>query len=92
MRERRNSPRPQLADLRDAGTIEEEADAVVFLWTAEERPEGKENLPIKSFLAKNRHGRTGERDYVFRKSCGRFAEQSQRDDADAGRSMGVQHE
>jgi hypothetical protein len=28
---------------------------------------------------------------VFRKSCGRFAEQSQRDDADAGRSMGVQH-
>jgi replicative DNA helicase len=62
MRERRNSPRPQLADLRDAGTIEEEADAVVFLWTAEERPEGKENLPIKPFLAKNRHGRTGEPD------------------------------
>jgi replicative DNA helicase len=78
--ERRNSPRPQLADLRDAGTIEEEADAVVFLWTAEEKPEGKDSLPINLFLAKNRHGRTGERGYVFQKTAGRFMEQSLREE------------
>lgn len=76
--ERRNSPRPQLADLRDSGNIEEEADAVLFLWTSEERPEGKDPLPVHLYLAKNRHGETGERAYLFQKSRGRFVEQSSR--------------
>jgi replicative DNA helicase len=80
--ERRNSPRPQLADLRDSGNIEEEADAVVFLWTPEERPEGRDPLPITLTLAKNRHGETGEREYLFEKAHGGFAEASRRDEPD----------
>jgi replicative DNA helicase len=76
--ERRNSPRPQLADLRDSGNIEEEADAVVFVWTAEERHEGKDPLEVNLYLAKNRHGETGERPYLFRKAFGRFEERRAR--------------
>jgi replicative DNA helicase len=78
--ERRNSPRPQLADLRDSGNIEEEADAVMFVWTPEERPEGRNPLDVKLFLAKHRHGDTGERSYRFEKSGGRFVETSSREE------------
>ena len=37
--ESRNSPRPQLSDLRDSGNIEEAANEILFVWTPEERHE-----------------------------------------------------
>ncbi len=76
--EGRNSPRPLLSDLRDSGRIEEEADEILFVWTSEERPEGKDPLPVRLSLAKDRSGATGERPYLFDKSCGRFREVSMR--------------
>ncbi len=53
--EGRNVKRPQLSDLRESGEIEQEADAVMFLWTAEETMV-KAQLPVYLTLAKNRHG------------------------------------
>jgi replicative DNA helicase len=47
--------RPRLGALRDSGEIEQEADAVIFLWSKEDdltKPE----LPVEFTLAKNRHG------------------------------------
>jgi replicative DNA helicase len=78
----RDSPRPRLADLRDSGNVEEEADAIVFLWTAEERPEQKDSLPIHLYLAKNRHGETDDWAYLFHKRLGRFVEASDRADGE----------
>ena len=78
--EGRNSPRPRLSDLRDSGRIEEEADEVLFLWTAEERSEGKDPLPVKLTLAKDRNGATGEREYLFHKSNGKLVEVSRREE------------
>lgn len=83
--ERRNSPRPQLSDLRDSGNVEEEADAVLFLWTAEERHENRNPLPIKLFLAKNRHGDTGECEYRFEKSHGKIVLPARREESERGR-------
>jgi replicative DNA helicase len=62
--ENRSVPRPQLSDLRESGEIEQEADAVVFLWTAEE---GRRRavLPVTFTLAKNRHGPEGEVTLTF---------------------------
>jgi len=57
--ENRSVPRPQLSDLRESGEIEQEADAVVFLWTAEESRR-RVQLPVTFTLAKNRHGPTAE--------------------------------
>lgn len=68
--ERRDVRRPRLADLRDSGEVEQEADIVAFLWTQEERPLA--DLPVKLTLAKNRHGQTGEWDLLFRRPLGRF--------------------
>jgi replicative DNA helicase len=58
--EGRNVKRPQLADLRESGEIEQEADAVVFLWTAEENPQRFAEVPMYVTLAKNRDGSPGE--------------------------------
>lgn len=45
---------PQLSDLRDSGSIEQDADSVMFLHRKEE-----EEQKIQVILAKNRHGATG---------------------------------
>lgn len=74
----RNSLKPQLSDLRDSGRIEEEADEILFLWTEEERPEGKDPLPVNITLAKARNDATGSRPYLFQKSRGRFVPASRR--------------
>lgn len=62
--ESRNVPRPQLSDLRESGEIEQEGDAVLFLWTAEESRR-RAQLPVTFTLAKNRHGPTGEVTLTF---------------------------
>ena len=46
--------RPQLSDLRDSGSIEQDADSVMFL----HRKEGEE-LKVEVVIAKNRHGAQG---------------------------------
>lgn len=58
---KREDKTPQLSDLRDSGSIEQDADVVMFL----DRPETHTpNTPKKNimevYIQKNRHGRTGK--------------------------------
>lgn len=55
--ERRASKRPILADLRDSGAIEQDADVVGLMWTVRGFDGGR---LVGLDLAKNRQGRTGE--------------------------------
>ena len=64
--EKRASHKPRLADLRDSGAIEEEADAVAFLWTHEDRMT-KLSIPMTLSLAKNRHGGLEDQGLLFRR-------------------------
>lgn len=50
--EQRGSKRPQLADLRESGSIEQDADVVMFLWREDE--EDLENVELD--VAKHRNG------------------------------------
>jgi replicative DNA helicase len=50
--EQRGSKRPQLADLRESGSIEQDADVVMFLWREDE--ENLENVELD--VAKHRNG------------------------------------
>ena len=60
--EQRGSKQPQLADLRESGSIEQDADVVMFLYREDE-----ENLEsIKLWIAKHRNGQTRLMDLYFR--------------------------
>jgi len=50
--EQRGKKRPQLADLRESGSIEQDADVVMFLWREDEEDMNKVDLEI----AKHRNG------------------------------------
>ncbi len=73
--EMRESKEPRLSDLRESGSIEQDADLVMFLWREKERAgddQVSEGEVIKLKLAKHRNGPTGEIDLWFKKAQTRF--------------------
>jgi len=64
--------RPQLSDLRGSGSIEQDANAVLFLWSPGLGAAQAANLEL--IVAKNRNGATGEVLLDFRGDTLRFAE------------------
>lgn len=72
--EARGTKVPQLADLRESGAIEQDADVVMFLYRPEieedEETGGlkKDTELIKLLIAKHRNGPLGEIDFMFKGS------------------------
>lgn len=68
--EHRGERRPQLADLRESGAIEQDADVVMFIY----RPEAEISpvIQTKLLIAKHRNGPMGEVDLLFRGDRIRF--------------------
>lgn len=66
--EQRGSKRPQLADLRESGAIEQDADVVMFLYQEDESEDliEQNKKMIKLSIAKHRNGPTGEIELMFR--------------------------
>ena len=60
--EQRGTRKPQLADLRESGAIEQDADVVMFIW----RPDTDNMDQVKLDIQKHRNGPTGEIDLIFR--------------------------
>ncbi len=59
--EKREDKRPVLSDLRESGSIEQDADIVMFLYREGYYKEDVENKEItECIVAKNRHGETGK--------------------------------
>ena len=63
--EQRQDKRPSLADLRDSGAIEQDADGVLLLYRNDYYEPSQDKKPYKPSLiectvAKNRHARTGQ--------------------------------
>jgi replicative DNA helicase len=73
--EMRESKEPRLSDLRESGSIEQDADLVMFLWREKERGGDEadaEGEVVKLKLAKHRNGPTGEVALWFKKRQTRF--------------------
>ena len=62
--EHRGERKPQLADLRESGAIEQDADVVMFLYTQDE--EFSPQRIVKVNIAKHRNGPVGEKELLFR--------------------------
>lgn len=71
--------RPQLSDLRDSGSIEQDADVVMFLYRPDE--EDRENLGL--VIAKHRNGPTGEIPLFFKADRTRFFETAREESPEA---------
>jgi len=72
--EQRQDKRPQLSDLRESGSIEQDADAVMFLYRDEVYNPETTEFPNQAevMLSKHRHGPTGKVELYFDKSITRF--------------------
>lgn len=70
--ESRNDHTPMLSDLRESGSIEQDADIVLFL--SRENEEDKMNSPIKLSIAKHRNGELKNIRYNWQGEYMRFIE------------------
>jgi replicative DNA helicase len=71
--EQRTDKRPVLSDLRESGSLEQDADIVMFIY----RPDQYENDTVKQnvaeiMVAKHRNGPTGNIELIFRSSLAKF--------------------
>ncbi len=74
--ERRSSSRPVLADLRDSGAIEQDADIVCLIdrpHKDKEKATPDELRKTTLIIAKHRNGPTGDVPLVFEPHCARFS-------------------
>ena len=78
--------KPVLSDLRESGSIEQDADMVIFIHRPDyvgisEEPGDKEKTQV--IIAKHRNGETAEIDMVFKSSMVRFVETNETLDSQA---------
>lgn len=71
--ESRTNKRPMLSDLRESGSIEQDADLVMFLYRDEYyNPDSNDKNTAELIVAKHRHGPTGTVKLYFEASLTRF--------------------
>ncbi len=63
--EQRGTRRPQLADLRESGGIEQTADVVMFLWREDEDVDTTKTINVILDIAKHRNGPLGQVKLAF---------------------------
>ncbi len=63
--EQRGTKRPQLADLRESGSIEQDSDVVMFLWREDDDFDPGKTINISLDIAKHRNGPVGQIKLAF---------------------------
>lgn len=76
--EGRDDKEPKLSDLRESGSIEQDADIVAFLYREDETV-GKNESPVILDIAKHRNGRLGKIRMNFEGQFNRFIESGDQD-------------
>lgn len=72
--EKRTSGRPMMADLKESGAIEEDADVVMLMWRHQQH---ESHTLVGMEMPKNRQGRTGEVALHFSGSVQRWGESTE---------------
>lgn len=71
--EDRQGHRPMMSDLRESGSIEQDADIVMFLLRREYYDQNDKPGMAELIIGKNRHGGVGNINLTFRKEIAQFA-------------------
>ncbi|MDE3045085.1 MAG: replicative DNA helicase [Verrucomicrobiota bacterium] len=71
--EERQGHRPMMSDLRESGSLEQDADVVMFLFRREYYDKHDKPGLAEVLVSKNRHGAVGDVVMTFRKEIGQFA-------------------
>jgi replicative DNA helicase len=85
--EQRRPPKPILADLRESGAIEQDADVILFLYRDEVYNKEAKRGHSEIIIAKQRNGPTGTVDLAFISTCTRFLNMIDRDTEDVGEDV-----
>lgn len=72
--ENREGGEPRLSDLRDSGSVEQDSDQVVFLWTTAPTSAASPFTVTQCKVSKNRSGPTGEFTLALRKEQSKFVQ------------------
>ncbi|SPN74179.1 Replicative DNA helicase (plasmid) [Chlamydia serpentis] len=75
--EDRGDKRPLLSDLRDSGQIEQDADAILFLYRKDYYSQESIKGLTEIIIGKNRHGSTFSTHLMFNSSFGKFYSQKE---------------
>jgi len=71
--EQRTDKKPMLSDLRESGSLEQDADIVMFIYRPDEYEKDNDKSNItKILIAKHRNGPVGEIDLIFRGDITKF--------------------
>ena len=80
--EQRQDKRPMLSDLRESGSIEQDADLVAFLYREDYYDDQTENQNIVEIIvAKQRNGPVGKVELAFLKEYNKFVNLSRHDES-----------
>ncbi|MFC5281726.1 replicative DNA helicase [Arcanobacterium canis] len=71
--ERRNDKRPQVSDLRESGSLEQDADVVILINRPDAEEAGMEAPPSEVIIGKHRSGPTGTVELAFQGHFARFS-------------------
>jgi replicative DNA helicase len=88
--EQRQDKRPMLSDLRESGSIEQDADIVAFLYRDDYYDQETENKNvIEILIAKQRNGPVGKVELAFLKEYNKFVNLSRQDEGAIPPPMGA---
>jgi replicative DNA helicase len=77
--EQRRPPTPILADLRESGAIEQDADVILFVYRPEIYDKDANKGHAEVIIAKQRNGPTGIVNLTFMSNCTRFTDRADRE-------------
>lgn len=75
--EQRQDKRPMLSDLRESGSIEQDADCVMFLYRESYYNKEIENNELEIIVSKHRNGPTGDCKVFYNRATGKMGDLSE---------------